>query len=202
MPLFSRVVSRISPEALRALRLRVFMDMPRLVRLLPPAGAVLDVGCGYGHVASGLAELRPDLTFHGIDPDPEAIAAARSAWRLPNLSFDQARIEQVAGEYAVVLIAHVLHHLPRVEDEPVLTIAAARLERGGRLVINEMRDGHCRFGEWLDRYVSGTPAMVRSDRQLRASLEPLFDVVAWETFRKGGMGQVLIEAAPRVEEVA
>ena len=40
---------------------------------------VLDIGCGDGRLAIGLAPLAK--TIHGLDPDPEAIALAKNAAR-------------------------------------------------------------------------------------------------------------------------
>jgi 2-polyprenyl-3-methyl-5-hydroxy-6-metoxy-1,4-benzoquinol methylase len=196
VPIFSEIVGRISPRALRVLRVQGFLDMGRIERVLPAQGAVLEVGCGYGHVISHLAELRPDLSFLGVDPDPRAIEMARSTWRRDNLSFQIGTAEEVVGQYEIVLLLHVLHHLPPAGEESLVRAAAARLSGDGALVVNEMRDGHCRIGLLLDHYVSRSPALVRTDVELREAIAGSLQLTRWETFRKGLIGQVLITAFP------
>lgn len=46
-----------------------------LIQLLPPAGRVLDVGCGYGRIAIPLAELGYEVT--GLDISSNLLRAAR-----------------------------------------------------------------------------------------------------------------------------
>jgi SAM-dependent methyltransferase len=50
---------------------------PALLRHLTGGGSVLDIGCGFGHLAWFLAEARPDLAYFGADVDPAKIALAQ-----------------------------------------------------------------------------------------------------------------------------
>ncbi len=49
----------------------------QLLALLPEGGALLDVGCGGGHLVSALAQRRPDARFTGLDLSPGQVARAR-----------------------------------------------------------------------------------------------------------------------------
>ena len=55
---------------------------------LPPAGRVLDVGCGIGRAAALLARRAPRVEFVGVDLSPEMIGRAlREPGFPPNLSY-------------------------------------------------------------------------------------------------------------------
>ena len=73
---------------------------------------VLDLGCGDGRFAIGVAPLA--ATVVGIDPDPEAIAAARKNARqagLRNVRFAVGaaqRLPYPAGVFDVVILSWTL----------------------------------------------------------------------------------------------
>jgi SAM-dependent methyltransferase len=52
-----------------------------LPRHLTGAGSVLDIGCGFGHLAWFLAETRPDLAYFGADVDERKVALAEGSLR-------------------------------------------------------------------------------------------------------------------------
>ena len=170
MPLISKFLSRISPGLLRTIRCRVFMDLPRLHRLLPAQGRVLEIGCGYGHVLSCLAEARSDLEFSGVDPDTAAIVKANSLWQRPNLRFAVGTAADTAGEYEAILVLHVLHHLPAGGERELLAHAATRLNRNGNLILEDLWPGHDGFGIFLDTHVSRCPPLVRTEAEIEAAL--------------------------------
>ena len=130
MPLFSRILSRVSPRLLRTLRLRVFIDRERIRSALPASGTVVEVGCGYGHITSWLAEERPDLAFVGEDIDERAIASARRLWPRGNLRFVVSGQADAKAPADLVLLLHVLHHVPEALVAKVVTRAAACLAPG------------------------------------------------------------------------
>lgn len=103
------------------------------VRFLPslPGGRLLDVGCGAG---AWLAAMQArGWEVHGVDFDPQAVAAAQAhglpvalgsleAQALPSASFD------------AVTLNHVVEHLP----DPVSTLRECHrvLRPGGQLVVS------------------------------------------------------------------
>lgn len=113
--LVNRAVSgwgRIYAAHLRPfLRARSSSPRPRPTRLV-------DVGCGGGDVALGIARrARRDgfaVEVVGIDPDPRCLAIALSRPREPGVSFRSAYAADLvdAGErFDAVVSNHVLHHL-------------------------------------------------------------------------------------------
>ena len=194
LPLFSRVLSRISPNLLRSIRNQL-LNMSRIQAALPEQGKVLEIGCGYGHVLSFLAELRPDLNFVGIDLDGDAIAQAKSSWRLGNIRFDQGTVQTIKGaDFDLILILDVIHHIPDKAEHVMFQESARILKDGGRLFIKDIPFDNCRIGVLLDKYVSGQPANVRTDDQLRSALHPYFKLVSWETPTKLKMGELYVLA--------
>jgi len=197
MPLFSRIVSRVSPSLLRGIRNNLFLDLGKIASALPPAGRVLEVGCGYGHVVSWLAESRSDLEFVGVDPDPDAISRARETWSLPNLVFEAREVESLEGEFDLVMLLDVIHHLPRGGEEAILRACAGRLKPTGRLLIKEMPEGKSALGVFLDTYVSRCPPLVRTNEELRRAIDPCFRVLSWTQGSKFAIGDVHVLAELR-----
>ncbi|MFB6723509.1 methyltransferase domain-containing protein [Kribbella sp. NPDC056345] len=99
---------------------------------LKRGASVVDVGCGAGHAAEELAAKRLKVT--GLDPDPDAVEAART--RVPGAMFHVARSDDLplADEsmdgYRALRLFHLL-------DDPVPTILEAYrvLRPGGRIVV-------------------------------------------------------------------
>jgi len=91
-----------------------------LERHLRPDDSVLDVGCGTGVVAAGIAPRVASVT--GIDHDASAIEAARQTHRAPNLAFEAgdavaASLSPQRG-FDVAILSHVVEHL----DDPAALI--------------------------------------------------------------------------------
>jgi ubiquinone/menaquinone biosynthesis C-methylase UbiE len=99
---------------------------------LSPGATVVDVGCGAGHAVAELAAAQ--LKAIGVDPDPAAIAVARS--RTAGAMFHVARSDDLPLEDASVdgYRAARLFHL--LEDpRPSLKEAWRVLRPGGRIVL-------------------------------------------------------------------
>lgn len=106
-------------------------------------GTLLDIGCGPGAVAAGLAATRPGWRVLGIDAHPGmlAVAAARHGG-LPNLGFRLGHADRPLGaEAAACLLSSVLHEVAAQCGLPAvaraLQCAAASLRRGGRLIVRD-----------------------------------------------------------------
>ncbi len=102
-----------------------------LDRVLPaPPARVPDVGCGRGVLAAGLAGQGFDVT--AIDPDPEAVAAARERGVA---AVEVGLSEYTGGPYDAVIFGRSLHHIPDLND--AVSRAHALLRPGGVLVLDE-----------------------------------------------------------------
>lgn len=115
--------------------------------LLPLAGrraTLLDIGCGGGDLVRRLAlwasEAGVALELTGIDPDPRALAYARSQPNPPGVRFLGVGAEELAARgdrFDFVTSNHLLHHLDEAQLGPLLE-ASARLARV-RVVHNDIR---------------------------------------------------------------
>lgn len=108
---------------------------------------VLDVGCGFGHLADAAQAL--DMDYVGIDAAPEAISAASA--RRPDARFVEADLLswREKGGFDVVLVSQFLAHIPRDDDlRKVIGAIAERLDAGGVVVIREKLPPWCR--EWSE----------------------------------------------------
>ena len=104
--------------------------LAHLTPLLPaPPARVLEAGCGRGALAAGLAGLGYQVT--GVDRNAEVLAAAEKR----GVPVIQADIQDVSGEYDVVLFTRSLHHAESLDD--ILTHAATLLAPGGQIIIEE-----------------------------------------------------------------
>jgi SAM-dependent methyltransferase len=115
----------------------------RALRLLPPGGRVLDLGCAFGH---GTRKLARTHKAYGLDASPRFIARARRA--APHIPFTLGRAERLPyadGFFDGVLLLDVLEHVRR--ERPVLDEVYRVLKPGGVLVLSVPRKGAL---AWLD----------------------------------------------------
>jgi tRNA (uracil-5-)-methyltransferase TRM9 len=118
-------------------------------RLLPYLAAfdapirVLDVGCGNGRFGRFLARnLDSSICYHGLDYTPALLDAARSAFAqmniLPDAILEERDIVERppdAGQYDLVALFGVLHHVPgHAGRRALLRALAKRVAPGGLLV--------------------------------------------------------------------
>ncbi|HVA92460.1 MAG TPA: class I SAM-dependent methyltransferase [Chloroflexota bacterium] len=115
----------------------------RALRLLPPGGRVLDVGCAFGYGTRMVARTHE---IQGVDASPTFIDRARRA--APEIPFTLARAEALPfpdQSFNTVLLLDVLEHVAR--EAPVLAEAHRVLRPGGVLVLSVPHKGAL---AWLD----------------------------------------------------
>jgi ubiquinone/menaquinone biosynthesis C-methylase UbiE len=102
------------------------------------SGTVLEVGCGAGFVAFNLHE-RHGMSVTGVDVDAEQIKAARDSYgsseTLRFLESDTASLPFKDGEFDLVIVQMVLHHVP--EWQAALGELARVLKQGRFLVFDD-----------------------------------------------------------------
>ncbi|MCE7010146.1 class I SAM-dependent methyltransferase [Kibdelosporangium philippinense] len=104
--------------------------LAHLKPLLPALPArILEAGCGRGALAAALADLGYEVT--GVDRNAEMVAAASER----GVSAIHADVNDISGEYDVVLFTRSLHH---AEDlDATLAHAATLLAPNGQIIIEE-----------------------------------------------------------------
>jgi 2-polyprenyl-3-methyl-5-hydroxy-6-metoxy-1,4-benzoquinol methylase len=106
-----------------------------LIRVLGTAFAepLLDFGCGIGNLTSVLAESFPDV--HGYDPSSKSVQIATKRSRGATFHVDLAVLPR--SHFGGIVLANVLHHVPRRDRPKLLDDVVELLAPGGRLVVFE-----------------------------------------------------------------
>ncbi|MGD9607118.1 MAG: class I SAM-dependent methyltransferase [Leucobacter sp.] len=152
---------------------------PLLGRLGRPA-RLLDIGCGGGDVVRRLARLAHRDGFEiealGIDPDPRAIAVARSAKTMPGISFFQAYSRTLVDEGArfdIVISNHLLHHLDESRFEELIADSEAlTIDLCVHSDIARGRLAYCAFAVGAAPIAPGSFLLVDGLRSIRRSYTP------------------------------
>jgi len=145
----------------------IFVDLAKeaaaLAAVIPCDAHVLDVGGGDGEPLNHLLAVRHDLRVTTLDLGPvvgEWIDAcfAGQVTRLPSTSL----ADYVAAgrpDPDAILIADVLHHIPRSARPAFLESVKVILERVPqlRIIVKDVEPGSWRalLGYWSDRYITG-----------------------------------------------
>jgi SAM-dependent methyltransferase len=126
---------RSDPRVLN--RRTLYRDHAGLVPFLAPGMAVLDVGCGTGAIARGIAEtVGREGRVVGVDRDPALLECARrDQSHIRNLTFQQ--VDALAlpfnSEFDIVTAARTLQWISRPHD--AITQMRNATKPGGRIVI-------------------------------------------------------------------
>ena len=75
--------------------------------------SVLDIGCGYGAVATSIANAKPNSRIVGIDNNESRLKQAKENNVLKNLSYENcdAIVKVPEGPWDVVVLSNVLEHI-------------------------------------------------------------------------------------------
>ena len=146
--LYARVFAACAVPRRTILKYRPFIcPLEELLPFVPDGSSVLDIGCGCGLFLLALAFAGKRISGVGIDTAPDAIRAARLAARTAEiaatgstLSFETAcgTEEWPAGQFDVVSLIDVVHHVPGARQRSFVAAAAARVRPGGVLIYKDM----------------------------------------------------------------
>jgi cyclopropane fatty-acyl-phospholipid synthase-like methyltransferase len=137
-----------------------FLD--EIGQYLPPSGAVLDVGCGFGLFSLYYAATGPGRVLRGLDRDGRRVAMARRAagrLGLDNVVYEvgDARDFKGDGEVQAAYMLDIVHHIPAASVPPLLAALRRCLPRGGRLLVKDVdtRPAPKRWFTWaLDKVMA------------------------------------------------
>lgn len=111
--------------------------LARILAAMPPAGRLLDVGCGHGLFANALALGSSARDVLGVDPSAAKIEIARaSAAGLPNVRYRQGIVQEIGDSgFDGISILDVLYLLPIEEKLAVLRVCRERIAPNGVLIL-------------------------------------------------------------------
>jgi cyclopropane fatty-acyl-phospholipid synthase-like methyltransferase len=161
-----------------------FLD--EIGQYLPPSGAVLDIGCGFGLFSLYYAASAPGRFVRGLDVSTRRIGIARRAAArlgIANVQYEQGDAREFKGDtdLAAAYMLDIIHHVPAASVPPLLASLRRCLPRGGRLIVKDVdtRPAPKRWFTWaLDRAMApGTPVHYWSADALTSALHTAgFDV--------------------------
>lgn len=106
---------------------------------------VFDLGCGRGQFALLLAEFVKPRAIAGIEISQELIEKAHALLSgysadipIDFRSYDGVHIPEFIGEYDVVFMIDVVHHIPRAAQKTFLCNLHQRMAPGSRLIIKDI----------------------------------------------------------------
>ena len=108
------------------------------IETLKNGGSFADIGCGFGHSTTMIAEAFPESSVTGIDPHEQSIIEAQKIAKkknLENLSYEISSAESYTGEYDIISFFDCLHDM----GDPLAAVSYAKtkLKAGGILMIIE-----------------------------------------------------------------
>jgi SAM-dependent methyltransferase len=144
-----------------------------VARHVPHDASVLELGCGYGMLANLVALDAPSRGVVGIDAEPTRVAVAQRSTRgRANVRFDVGDVTTMALPGAdCVAMNDLLHHIPHVQQIPLLEKCYAALPKGGLLLIKDVdKSSLLKYvwnyahdlikNRWLPFYCLDTPILV------------------------------------------
>jgi 2-polyprenyl-3-methyl-5-hydroxy-6-metoxy-1,4-benzoquinol methylase len=104
---------------------------------LRPTDRVLDVGCGSGVVAAGMADA-PVRECIGVDGNPSAVAFAAAQFRRPNLRFERCLVDELDlpdESLDACCCMELIEHIYPEQGRQLLATLYRLTRPGGRLLI-------------------------------------------------------------------
>jgi hypothetical protein len=142
---------------------RIFVDLDRVVefydREVPEKSRILDVGGGDGAVIERLLDRRPDLLVTMTDL-AENIGQFISERNRPRVNLlPKTSIEEMSGQFDIVMISDVLHHVPPESRGQFFAVLASACERldSKKLIFKDVEPKGVRsfLALLADRYITG-----------------------------------------------
>lgn len=170
---------RLISELWRAM----FVDLDEWTRKVkewvPNPDRILELGCGEGYSTERLVTAFPDARIDAVD-------IADNIGRLYSGPAERVRFRQVyaeelalvePGAYDLIILADVLHHVPRVARESLLRSIRSLLAPGGVLLFKDWARNYTPVyyaGYCADRWLTGDRIAYLTPAEARSSLAAVF----------------------------
>ena len=170
-------------EAYRA----IYIDIDAFVwltrRWKPEAKKILEVGCGEGSITQRLKAAYPDANITAIDITPRVGRLYRGT--LDGVRFMRCAIQEVAasdsGQYDLVVLSDVLHHVPLEFRQTLLDAIRTALAPQGTFVFKDWQRNYSPI-HWLcyasDRWLTGDRISFMTRMEMRERLASSFGEAA------------------------
>jgi cyclopropane fatty-acyl-phospholipid synthase-like methyltransferase len=144
----------------------IFVDLTKeaaaLATVIPRNAHLLDIGGGDGEPLNHLLALRPDLRITTLDPGPNVGQWIEERFNARVTRMARTSLEEYLArgrpDPDAVLIADVLHHIPKANRAGFLSTLRVLLERVPqiRIIVKDVEPGfwRARLGYWSDRYIT------------------------------------------------
>lgn len=160
----------------------IFVDLTSFINQIQqwaPASRILELGCGEGAIVERLVRSFPQAYITGIDITPRVGRLFRGD--SSRVTFKQQTIQDFAPEnvasFDLLIIADIMHHIPREQHKDVLLGARQVLKPDGYLILkdwerrNNLIHALCYFS---DRFITGDHVQYKSAEELRALIQEVF----------------------------
>jgi len=162
-----------------------------------PGQRLLDIGCGTGSLLVELGRRHPGAELFGIDPDPTALARARSKAARAGVAvtLEQGfsdRLPYADGCFDRVFSSFMFHHLGREEKAATLAEARRVLAPGGELHLLDFAMARERPAGFVARWLHAHQHLAdnRSDHIVRLLTEAGFTGAREHAHRNTWLGRL------------
>jgi 2-polyprenyl-3-methyl-5-hydroxy-6-metoxy-1,4-benzoquinol methylase len=174
---------RLVSETYRSIFFNIDAFVAQMHRWRPSARKILEVGCGEGAMTERLVRAYPDAEITAIDITPRI--GRLFSGNIDRVNFVQRTVEEVArveaGEYDLVVLCDVLHHVSLAHRQKLLNAIRTTLAGNGALIFKDWEKSVTAIhllGYISDRWISGDLVGYMTRIEMRKYLEISFGVTA------------------------
>ena len=165
----------------------IYIDIDAFVEKMrewqPSAQRILEVGCGEGSVTERLRLAYPGADIKAIDVTPR-LGRLYSGAR-DGVQFSESTVQEIAarepGQYDLVVLSDVMHHVPVEHRQSILDAVRRTLAPGGTFVFKDWERNNTPI-HWTcyasDRWLTGDRVVFMQREEMRQRLARSFGEAA------------------------
>jgi 2-polyprenyl-3-methyl-5-hydroxy-6-metoxy-1,4-benzoquinol methylase len=170
-------------EAYRSIYIDIDAFVEQTCRWKTKANKILEVGCGEGAVTQRLSAAYPEAKITAIDITPRVGRLYRELF--DNVRFIRCDVQEIAaresGQYDLVVLCDVLHHVPLEFRQGLLDAVRTALAPKGTFVFKDWQRNYSPI-HWLcyasDRWLTGDRISYMTRNEMRECLALTFGEAA------------------------